>query len=439
MFYYYYITALVSCVLFLYCVKFLNIKLTSFSFLSYVASFILIILPGYFVSSGELLPASLQRGFDFDVFLLYLTFSILLPVGLLSGNVLGQRVRLGFQARRGVSLNVFFVLSLITIYSVMYFKWLPSIPFNEIFSEGVGARDLVDLRVSITHQLGENEQLPFLFRYWRNILQNFFLVVFLFYYAESEKKKSIYKAFVFIVFCYLAYCHIFTMEKAPIIFVIAAIFITRSFVFLPNMKNMIKYAFIISIMIVFMYVYFMSVPFDLVLANIFRRLAVQSASVYVAVEYLRECGFLWFQGVPMPILNRILDLGFVDMGEITYKLIYPQFADTGTVGSAGGMSLAQLYYAFSWFCIPIFLFISVLYGWFDRVLVNSVCFCTDGAEKNLAIAFYATFCSKYCMAMVSTVFLLFSFPIIFNPSFLLLISLFFVLFKVGKLRLYHVS
>ena len=408
----------------------------------YVISIILIQIPGYKISLGEGVNSELYHGFDIDLYLLYVSFMILTPAGLILGNLFGRNIGIRTHERKYFEKYMVLWLIFILVYSLAYFSWLPEIPLNSLIKGDIGVLELTISRVAITHQLSELMEIPFVFRYWRNFLQSCFLVLFLYYFLKYRSKGLLEKLLIFSLFLYLGYCFLFTLEKARFLETFISIFIVSFVGRKVPLEKIVLFISTFMIFILIMYIYFMGakvenfIDFFTLLSG---RLAEQSASTYLGIEYVRSNGFLLLNGISMPIINKIFTIDYVDIGRWAYEVMIPAYTEMGTIGAAGGMSLAELYFCFSWFSLPIFFFFTIIYGFFDAVFLNSV-FSERSTLKarEIHLAFYAAISALYSFAISSSVFLLFAFPTILSPQLIFILVLYCSLIEIRKISFYHI-
>jgi hypothetical protein len=439
----YYLILILSIVMFIIFHRRYGLRTISYTVLMYVLSVILIQIPGYQISLGEGFEAVSSRGFDLDIYLIYISFIILTPAGLMLGNLCGKNIGVRTQERKYFDIYIVISLIFIIVYSLAYFTWLPEIPLNSMLKGDVGILEVTISRVAITHQLSELMETPFVFRYWRNFLQSLFLIIFLYVFLKHFGGSLLEKLFIFLLFVYLGYCFLFTLEKAPFLEILIAIFMVS---FIQRKFPLIKFLIFIGIFFIStfaMYIYFMGVELDNyfeLFSLVWERLGKQSVSTYFEIEYIRENGFLLLNGIKMPIINKIFILDYVDIGRWAYEVMFPGYTEMGTIGAAGGMSLAELYFCFSWFSLPLFFIFTIIYGFFDAVFLNAV-FSERSTEKarKIHLAFYAAISALYSFAISSSVFMLFAFPTIFNPSIFFILALYCCIFDVRKTSFYFIK
>ena len=439
----YYLILTLSIVIFLIFHRRYELRTISYTVLMYFLSIILIQIPGYQISFGEGFDAVSSRGFDIDIYILYVSFIVLTPVGLILGNLCGKNIGVRTHERKYFERYIVISLIFIFVYSLAYFIWLPEIPLNSLLKGDTGILEVTVSRVAITHQLSELMETPFVFRYWRNFLQSLFLIIFLYIFLKYIGGSLLEKLLILLLSVYLGYCFLFTLEKAPFLEILIAIFIVS---YTQRKFPLLKFVIFIGIFFIstfFMYIYFMGVGLDNYIdlfSLVWGRLGKQSASTYIEIDYIRENGFLLLNGIKMPIINKIFNLDYVDIGRWAYEVVSPEYTEMGTIGAAGGMSLAELYFCFSWFSLPIFFIFTIIYGFFDAVFLNAV-FSDRSTEKarKIHLAFYAAISALYSFAISSSVFMLFAFPTIFNPSMLFILALYYCIFDVKKTSFYFVK
>ena len=439
---FYYLAILFSACTYFISLRIFRLRLVSYSTLMYVLAFLFIMLHGYEIASGNAIRPALSRGFDIEIYFLYLSYVVLLPLGLIAGNFYGKSFRVECHDRKNTKFRVYSVLLFIVIYALLYFCWLPYIPVNSILTGSGDIGALAIERINITHQLGLHNTIPFPFRYWRNFLQPVFLIIFAYLLLSSQNKPLFHKIFLFFVFLFLVYCSVFTLEKAPMVYIIIALMMV-ALIKKGNLRlsKILGYVVLLIIIMIIMYHFFMGAKaetFTQPFSIIWDRISRQSVSTYIQIEYVRDHGFLLFKGIDLPILKHFIDYGYTNPSKWAYEILMPAYANAGAVGAAGGMSLAQLYFCFSWFSIPIFFLFVCAYGFFDSLFLNSIYSERSSmTARKIHMAFYVGLSSYYSMALASSVFLLFAFPTVFNPSVFFFLLLYMYLMNIAKLKVYR--
>ena len=166
LFVYYLITSLCIVIYFL-TLRLLRLKLVSYSTLMYTMAILLIMIPGYQIASGtenNLIQLGFSRGFDIELYCIYISFIIISTVGLLFGQLSGKPIFLKTTPRAAVKKRAKIILILVIIYSIAYLCWLPVIPINNLIA-GSDIFSLTIQRMQVTHSI-ERFEIPVIFRYW---------------------------------------------------------------------------------------------------------------------------------------------------------------------------------------------------------------------------------------------------------------------------------
>lgn len=451
---YYLITSLCVIIYFL-SLRLLKLKLISYSTLTYTMAILLIMIPGYQIVSGteyNLVRLGFSRGFDFGLFCIYLSFIIISTFGLLLGQLSGKHIFLKTTPRAAVKKRAKIILILVIIYSIAYFCWLPVIPINNLMV-GTDIYTLTIERMQVTHSIATSFKIPVLFRYWRSILQPVFLAFFILLTLHFNFRKCWSKLLWAVIGIFLIYCSIFTLEKAPVIYILIA-FVFVSYILQPpgSYKKLLltslskRNLLIVGIgvfAIIVMYKNFMGAGMEDIatsLNTVWSRLATQSASTYLQIEYVRNyTGFLWLRGIDMPFIKNIFNYELIDLSKMAITDMYPTFAKQGYVGAAGGLSLAQLYFCFSWLAFPLFFFFTYVIGYIDSILLNTIYRSKKSdPSRNVNIAFYTAFSAYNSTALLSSVFTIFTIPTILNPGIIIYLFFYFLLIK-SNIKIYKVN
>lgn len=409
-----------------------GVRFYSFSNIFVVFVFLMVALPGYYVSNGtvdENIYSKFYRGMDWRLYWLYL-FTIFSAIyGVLLGNFSIGRKKLGLKKQKNKNFIFYFVVIASIIYSVMFLFWVPTIPILSLLS-GDSLINVATDRLKITHGLAELNP-PFLFRYWRNVLQYFLPILFLMALAKRRYHgKKTFRLSTLCLFSFVSFCLVFTIEKASFIYFCISIFIILSVVSSGKFSNpvgyrsIIKFRFVVFGIIVcssliLMYGFFMSGGgLESALSRIFR----QTASNYIQILFFDEFGAYGIKGLDSRILGAFgaesLDQ---DYSQMAIQEMYPGLNDKGLYGAAGGMFGTNTLFIFGYYGLMLIPVYTTALGALDKVFSNTV-FLQQRSEVFLVlIAFYAVFCSWYSMRALSSPFSIFSLDFIFNPSLLILI------------------
>lgn len=436
--------------------RFLRLKLVSYSTLMYIMAIILVMIPGYQIVSGteyaHIVRLGFSRGFDIELYWLYISFIIISTVGLLLGQISGKPIFLKTIPRATVKKKANIVLVFIILYSIAYFYWLPVIPINSLIA-GTDIYSLTIERMQVTHSMDIIFKVPVLFRYWRNILQPVFLAFFILLTLNLNLKRLSSKLLWAVTGLFLIYCSIFTLEKAPVIYILIALIFVGYIIQPPGsyIKLLLKglsgrnlsIIVIGFFAIVIMYKSFMGADManiKTIFNTIWSRLAAQSASTYLQIEYVRKyTGFIGLNGIDLPLIKHFINYNYIDLSKMAIIDMFPSIAKQGYVGAAGGLSLAQLYFCFSWLAFPLFFLFTFLMGFIDTILLNTIYKPKKSdPSRNINIAFYSAFSTYFSMALVSSVFVIFAIPTILNPGVIIYLLFYFLLIKFN-IKVYKIN
>jgi hypothetical protein len=432
-----YYSVLVTCiVLFVAGSRALDLRFASYTAMAFMAGVLLHAGPGYAVATGQVLP-SIDRGLDEEIYWIFVAFTPTLAGGLLLGRWLVREHACSFEVREAVSRRMLVALIAILFYGVIYFSWLGDVPLNLLLREPANLLGAVIRRIEVTHQLGDRPDLPVPLRYWRIVLQIFGLIVFL-YFAQRWARHRSYWPIMAVLAALLVYSHLFTLEKAPVLYAASAVFL------LPlsrgvQARTVALYLAVMLPVIYLTYIWFMGSSTEVwygPVEEIGFRMASQAASVYAQVLYVREYGFIWYRGLDLQFARYVIDNDFIDLSVWAYQMLFVEMTRRGLIGAAGGNALAQLYFMFSWFALPLFLGFVVVFAAADGIFANAVRWRTvEGEARRVLNAFYLSMIPYMCVGFVGSVFVVFGVPILLNST-LIFILLFFACFvQLGTIRI----
>jgi hypothetical protein len=443
LFFVYYSTLLACVLIYVFFTLRYKFRLASASTFAFVYAFVLIGLPGFYVAAGTIsddIDRKFNEGFDTELCWLYLVFMVIVTIGLLSGQIAGKRLFVRTKLRTDSDIKLKIFLFMFCIYLLAYLLWLPYNPLNNLlFSRSFSFAEIVKQRIAITHGLGQEEGLPFVFRYWRNIA-DYILPVLFYYYCITYKVNKRSLLLLLFLFLYVLYLQLFTLEKGPffkfLLGMLALYYLRKQRTLRPH--NTPKYPFFIKysagfltifLCLAFVYKLFMNVE-DGLWARLFSRVFSQSASNYVQIEYVRQIGFLGFSGFKMPILSHLLDIEFVDPSKHAISLIYPQYVVGETMGAAGGMSLTNLYFIMGWYSVAVFYFFVFLFGFIDKFMINSIYNPINRDGFFLNISFYSIFIMNFSIAISAQIWIGVAIPTILSPPLIILTTLYIIFIKL---------
>jgi len=340
-----------------------------------------------------------------------------------------------------ITQRAWLALIAIVIYGFLYLRWLGNVPLNDVL---FGSHDLLAAiirRVEITHQLGQMQSLPLVFQYWRVVMQFFGLVLFV-YFTQYLGRGTVNRVLLVLLFVLLTYGYVFTLEKAPFVYAITALFLLRA-----DREFRLGPALAFggaSLAVVYvMYVFFMGAstetwyePFR----DMGERVSLQSASVYSQIGYVRANDFIWLRGIDLQFARRLIDNDYIDLSVWSFSELSPQYASIGVIGAAGGNAYAQLYFMFSWVAIPVFLTLVAAYGFADRVLANTI---RDPSlpVRTAAIlrSFYIAMIPFTAVGFVGSVFALFGAPLFLNSAYILILVFLGTFIRLSSLKLVKIG
>lgn len=409
----------------------------TFSTVNYLLAIVLCMLPGYRISINGLNPDT-SRGFDVTLYLLYLTFAVSLTSASLAGQYIGSQYVLTGSVRCYMWARWRLLAFGIACYAILYYLWVPTLPLANLLSGAASLSEAATERIKITHQLGSLELgVPFAFRFWRSILQLFPVVLSLLYLIAFQ--DGVKKSRVILSICVAStfLCLTFTLEKAGAVEFLFALIIAGS-VYRASKAN-VRVALggfaAISLCLLMLIEFMGATPASAVDALI-QRCEEQTASIYIQIEYVREHGFLGWRGIPLPMGGFLLGRDyFIDLASLAFSELNPSMAARGVVGSAGGLSLAELYFAFGWICVPIFAIFVFGHSWLDLAWRAGVYQKTlESNFRRVAAAFYIFGMTSLSMTFVSSVFLVFALPIGLSARGMFIFALYAYFVKITSLR-----
>lgn len=423
----YYVIVLLSNLSYFYVIKRNRLPIFSVSTISYCTSILLIMLPGYYVANGDIINTMIGGRLSFDkaLYLLYLAFVILSTFGLLIGQTIAKNHYLMIVKKKDIKARIYLVLFCIIIYDIIYLVWIPYNPLLSIISN-LDISEVAIQRLAISHGIGNYTDVPFIFRYWRMFLQ-VFSPILIFYCLRWMNFKFWVKICLFLFQTFLL---LFTVEKVQILylsfFIISIIALTNTKYIIQNkiskiINKKIIVIFILSIiMLVISYSSFMGSRTPI--TSIITRMSRQSASTRLMIEYVKESGFIGYKGLNMPIIRNLFHYDYINLSKLAIIEIYPSANTTELAGSAGGMSLAQLYFMFGWYSLIIYFIAICFMGFIDNVLFNTYFRVKNLKDEGVRIfgISYAFLCSFYMMSLGSSIFTWFSFPLVLSPEMILL-------------------
>jgi len=411
----------------------------TFSSVNYFLAAVLAMIPGYSVANGTFLDRSLSRGFDSTVYLLFIAYTVTLTGASLIAQIVAKRYALLGKARPDPILRCWIVAAFVAIYAYAYFSWLPHVPLVNLISGRAGFGEAAAQRLEITHQLGDSdEHLPFVFRYWRTVLQ-YWAITICFMFAFYRQTRGTVPTIIYYLYVIgTAFLLAFTLEKALLVdFLFGMLVIPYLFAERIRLRSVILIAVGCALISMAAIAVFMGGTINELPEALLERFNGQTSSVYVQIEYVREHGFLGLRGIQMPFSSWFLGKDyFVDLGREAYATMFPNNANAGLLGSVAGLSLADLYFAFGWTGVPIFAGMIALYSWVDIVWRNGFVVANVGNDfRRINGAFYVLGMALFSLTYVSSVFMIIAIPLGLSAQGILILVLYLFFIRIGSLRI----
>jgi len=416
-----------------------KLPILTFTTVNYFLAIILAVLPGYNASIGRYLPPALERGFDQTIYLIYVSYALILTAAALLGQISAKHYALVGAARPNLNARVGLVIIFIVIYGCAYLYWVPAIPLKNLLSGASGFGGASEERIQITHQLGLlGDRLPWPFRFWRTVLQ-FWPVIICFLLALMRQTGiKVPRLVYWLCIMGMVFLLTFTLEKALVVqFAFGLLIIPNLLYKKLKFRKLALIATVCVLLSMATIAIFMGGDTSELASALSYRISQQTSSIYVQIQYVREHGFLGLQGIQFPLGSKILGSDYyIDLGRESYATIFPDRAEAGLVGSAAGLSLAELYFAFGWFGVPVFAFLIFAYSWLDIVWRNGFMHSHgDIGFLRISSAFYVLGMTLFSLTYVSSVFVIFSLPFGLSAQCILIAILYVFLVKLCSLRI----
>lgn len=397
---------------------------------------LVVTLGGYFSSYGY---RTGQNELNFRVFMDYYLFLILVPVGLIIGNRIKIKNEiislLDIQVKkRKIKIIVVFMI----FYGMAYLYFIKdSVPLFLLLTGKVDYGSLAVSRIAITHNFQSNFNIPFILRYYRlfiHELMRFVLsIVFLMYIDNKRKNKTLF----FIVLASAILFHIYNFEKSGLIYVTLVLFFSfityKNISFKNNKTLFFKTGLISIVLLIVMYMVFMGVDNWVEALNrlLSRAILGQSGGIYFqdTILYSKYNGILWGKGVPMFLIDSVLNRNVVDLSGEAYAVLFPNYVKMGAIGTTGGMPMFFLRSNFGYLIGASFLFIiSIVTGIIDRILLKGI---ESSENKRIVTSLYSVLIIYFIQAFMSNLTRVFMLPFILSPQ-IIIIILTIIFLKLGS-------
>ena len=386
-------------------------------------------IPGYGISVGTI-GFFITNTIDYELYQIYLLYIVLTTIFLVLGQICAKKKYLGIEVNDDFEKPMELILIAIFVYAIAYFIWLPYNPLKEFLLSG-NRLQAIEYRIRITHGLSKMS-VPFIFRYWRTVLQ-FYSAVIIFYIVVRKKYPFIVRMILIAVQIYFM---IFTLEKAMIVYFFLAFilfYIIQNNYLIDkrkkkNMRLIVLLVFITSGVLVIVNSIFMDVSNPI--HYIIDRLSRQTAATRFIIEYVRANGFVGLRGLDMPIIKQIFKYDYINLSKRAMMEIFPSGNTEEFAGSASDLSLAELYFMFGHYSYLIYSIFIFFIGYFDRLILNSINNILREEKKSFILAFYCLFSTSYMLTITTSVFAIYSFPLILNPGLYLILVFMFIFLRI---------
>ena len=412
------------------------VPLLSLSGLFLILNFIFIVIPGYFNYRGGVIYDT-DSAISATAYILYYLQALIPPFAIYTSWRLSGPPILTVRARPEGKLIFLVALLSVIAYDIAYIVYnAAQIPLINIFN---GNFDLVSLyRSELTHGFSGTDA-PWYFAYYRIFTKDLFFLLsipcFLFARFWRSAPKSL-------AFCGLLFMLLMHVEKAYLLFVIAAIYLAHSEFRPPTIKVAAAITTIVVLLSVVVTYTLYSESLAEALAYLPLRLSAQTGYVVSQLDVFGQYGFLGLKGVRLGLFDRLLSIDYVDIPTLTFSEVHPDFVATGITGSSAGSSMAELY-MIAGYIAPMLFFLSIyILAQIDK---NFRIFATTdirgGSEflSRLSKSFYIYFVCFYALEPVTSIFGVLSPITVFQPPLLLAVLLYALFFRLGLRRGKHVA
>jgi oligosaccharide repeat unit polymerase len=339
-------------------------KLNMVSYIFYfniiIQSFIGVTLGILYLDNHYLINKLQDFDLRFNVWLSVLYVMIAMPLGMLLvnkifhvqsaklfDNYLKKPIQPVLSKKDSYVLLVFYGLSIISIGAVIYtYTHLNSIPLISLFT-GAEPGELSQMRISVSRNFQGNV-------YIRNILGLGLAPVLAYvayaYYKLFHNSRSLTTFAVLFINAVLIL--IYNFEKAPVImFLLGFIFIEVLIKGRINIKKLISYGLIATVMVLLMYRYIMGVPVTAVFSYssgpIGRVILSQIAPLYYHFHlFPSQFDFLWGRSFS-PFILSFFGAEHVRSSRIVMEYINPAGVEAGTAGVANTLFIGEAYANFA--------------------------------------------------------------------------------------------
>jgi hypothetical protein len=253
-------------------------------------------------------------------------------------------------------------------------------------------------------------------------------------YIDNKKKNRI---LFFIVFASAILFHIYNFEKSGLIYVTLVLFFSfityKNISFKKNKALFFKTGLASVVLLIIMYMVFMGVDNWMEALNrlLSRAILGQSGGIYFqdAILHSKYNGILWGKGIPMFLIDSVLNRNVVDLSGEAYAVLFPNYANMGAIGTTGGMPMFFLRSNFGYLIGASFLFIiSIITGIIDRLLLKGI---KSSENKKIVTSLYSVLIIYFIQAFMSNFTRVFMLPFLLSPQ-LIIIVLAIIFLRIGR-------
>ena len=422
-FFYYLITFVSYFYVFLLKVKGDKFDLRQLSDIIFIISFFIVSIPAPLVFNGTYFKdSSFYFGFNFEVFFIYMSFSILLPItcifaDLFYSNFINFEI---VEKKKQSEVDCFFLmlLSLFTLY-LIFTVGITNLPNVAVFTSSW--YEIIKLKFLLS-----SDHYGLLVSKFPTLVFPVLLSLVIAFFSDKKNKLSLMLVCVLFVF----YVTVNISRAALAYYVFCFI---CAYCFFTDKKFYLRYIFIIVAMLFLTFSLFGmpkdSVNISTILFNILNRLTGQHAFTYIQEIIYSQSSYPWYQKINLPGISYLFDIEFINISKEAYLLFY----DNGLKGGTAGLSIAQLYFAFGFpgvffWSILVFIFLII-----DKILFESLISQKHRNNKTIHLmSFYYMLVGIYSTNLLTNIYSVYSFSMIFSVSFWYIIGMFFIRFSIVK-------
>ena len=403
------------------------VPILSFSGIYLTLNFIFIIIPGYYLYRGGAIYDD-KFSIDTRTYILLLCQGLLAPPAIYAAwrNLPSQKISI--EVRKKTKSIYLYLLLIVILYNIFYIASnVDTIPILKVFS-GNFVEAAFD-RVLLTHGFSESA-LPFYFAYYRLFTKDLIFVLLIPLCIFGKFLKSVPDIFFLLSLVFLLMMHI---EKAYILYLFLGLYFAQSKFKPPTKWNIVlSLMFVLLASVLVTYALFANNIMDAV-SYLPTRLVGQTGYTFAQLRQFDDYGFLGINGINLGFIGRLLSINFVDVSKLAFNDVNASAADLIISGSSAGAAFPEAYMTMGYFAPLFFIFFVTSTAVFDKYLysITIVNFKSDSIiVERLAKSFYIYFACFYPLALVGTMFAVFSVTTLFQPPLLVVMIFFILIFRL---------